>query len=53
MAELLGLVASVIQMAGAGVELSKTLYEYVDGVATADHKIKDIAAEIKMTSVCN
>ena len=51
MAELLGLVASVIQVAGAGVQLSKTLYEYVDGVATADRRIKDIAAEIKMTSV--
>lgn len=51
MAELLGLVASVIQVAGAGIQLSKTLYDYVDGVATADRRIKDIAAEIKMTSI--
>ncbi|KAF9693507.1 hypothetical protein EKO04_008472 [Ascochyta lentis] len=51
MAELLGLVASVIQVAGAGVQLSKTLYDYVDGVATADRRIKDIASEIKMTSI--
>ncbi|KAJ4403549.1 hypothetical protein N0V91_006422 [Didymella pomorum] len=51
MAELLGLVASVIQVAGAGIQLSKTLYGYVDGVATADHRIKDIATEIKMTSI--
>ncbi|KAF1358776.1 hypothetical protein EJ07DRAFT_30135, partial [Lizonia empirigonia] len=51
MAELIGLVASVVQVAGAGLQLSKTLYEYVDGVATADRRIKDIATEIKMTSV--
>lgn len=51
MAELLGLVASVIQVAGAGVQLSKTLYEYVNGVVTADRKIKDTTIEIKMTSV--
>ncbi|KAJ4342818.1 hypothetical protein N0V95_006836 [Ascochyta clinopodiicola] len=51
MAEVLGLVASVIQVAGAGVQLSKTLYDYVDGVATADRRIKDIASEIKMTSI--
>ncbi|KAF3034229.1 DNA-directed RNA polymerase II subunit RPB1 [Didymella heteroderae] len=51
MAELLGLVASVIQVAGAGIQLSKTLYDYVDGVTTADRRIKDIATEIKMTSI--
>jgi hypothetical protein len=51
MAESLGLVASVIQVAGPGVQLSKTLYEYVNGILTADRRIKDIAAEIKMTSV--
>ncbi|KZM25126.1 uncharacterized protein EKO05_0007236 [Ascochyta rabiei] len=51
MVELLGLVASVIQVAGAGVQLSKTLYEYVDGGVTADRRIKDIASEIKMTII--
>lgn len=51
MAELLGLVASIIQVSGAGVQLSKTLYKYVDGVAAADRRTKNIATEIKMTSI--
>lgn len=51
MAELLGLVTSVIQVAGAGNQLSKTLVDYVDGVATVDRRIKDIATEIKMTRI--
>jgi hypothetical protein len=50
MAETLGLIASVIQVAGAGLKLSQTLYQYVDGVATADRRIKDIAKEIRLTS---
>jgi predicted site-specific integrase-resolvase len=50
MAETLGLIASVIQAAGAGLELSQTLDQYVDGVATADGMIKNIAKEIRLTS---
>ncbi|KAF1849610.1 uncharacterized protein K460DRAFT_399726 [Cucurbitaria berberidis CBS 394.84] len=50
MAEPIGLIASVIQVAGAGLKLSQTLYQYVDGVATADRRIKDIAKEIELTS---
>lgn len=50
MAEVVGLVASVIQVAGAGLKLSQTLYQYADGVATADRRIKDIAKEIELTS---
>jgi hypothetical protein len=50
MAETLGLIASVIQVAGAGLKLSQTLYQYVDGVATADRRIQDIAKEIELTS---
>ncbi|KAH7355624.1 hypothetical protein BKA66DRAFT_575262 [Pyrenochaeta sp. MPI-SDFR-AT-0127] len=50
MAETLGLIASVIQVAGAGLKLSQTLYQYADGVATADRRIKDIAKEIELTS---
>ncbi|KAH3917173.1 hypothetical protein HBI56_121440 [Parastagonospora nodorum] len=49
MAEI-GLIASVVQVAGAGLKLSHTLYQYVDGVATADRRIKDIATEIRLTS---
>jgi hypothetical protein len=50
MAETVGLIASVIQVAGAGLKLSQTLYQYVDGVATADRRIRDIAKEIQLTS---
>jgi hypothetical protein len=46
----LGLIASVIQAAGAGLELSQTLYQYIDGVATADGKIKNLAKEIRLIS---
>lgn len=41
---------SLIQVAGAGLKLSQTLYQYADGVATADRRIKDIAKEIQLTS---
>ncbi|KAF1946191.1 hypothetical protein EJ02DRAFT_313896, partial [Clathrospora elynae] len=50
MAEAIGLIASVIQVAGTGLKLSQTLYQYADGVATADRRIKDIAKEIELTS---
>lgn len=50
MAETLGLVASVIQVAGTGLKLSQTLYHYVDSVASADKRIKDVAKEIELTS---
>jgi hypothetical protein len=49
MAEL-GLIASVIQVAGAGLKLSKTLYEYADTVASADDRIKKIAKDVELTS---
>lgn len=51
MAEVVGLVASVIQVAGAGLKLSQTLYQYADGVATADRRIRDIAKDVKLTSL--
>ncbi|KAJ4292357.1 hypothetical protein N0V90_009018 [Kalmusia sp. IMI 367209] len=47
MAETIGLVASVIQVAGAGLKLSQTLYQYADSVASADRRIKDVAKEIQ------
>jgi flagellin-specific chaperone FliS len=49
MAEI-GLIASVIQVAGAGLKLSQTLYQYADSVASADRRIKDIAKEVELTS---
>lgn len=49
MAEI-GLIASVIQVAGAGLKLSQTLYQYAETVSTADRRIKDIAKEVRVTS---
>jgi hypothetical protein len=49
MAEI-GLIASVIQVAGAGLKLSQTLYQYADTVASADRRIKDIAKDVELTS---
>ncbi|KAL1797248.1 hypothetical protein ACET3X_003854 [Alternaria dauci] len=51
MAEVVGLVASVVQLAGAGLKLSQALYQYADGVATADRRIKNIANEVRLTSL--
>lgn len=49
MAELLGLAASIVQLGGAGVELSKALYNYVDSVARSEKEIKDLAGDVKLT----
>jgi len=49
MAEI-GLFASVLQVAGAGLKLSQTLYQYADTVASADRRVKDIATEVELTS---
>jgi hypothetical protein len=49
MAEI-GLLASVLQVAGAGLKLSQTLYQYADSVASADRRVKDIATEVELTS---
>lgn len=50
MAEAIGLVASVVQLAGTGLKLSQALYQYADGVANADRRIREIAKEIRLTS---
>lgn len=47
MAEAIGLAASIIQIAGAGLKLSQILYEYAGSVTSADRRIKDIAKEIQ------
>ena len=49
MAEL-GLVASIIGIAGAGVKLSITLYTFSETVATAADSIKAIARDVSLTS---
>lgn len=49
MAEI-GVIASIIQVAGAGLKLSQTLYQYADSVSSADRRVKDIAKEVQLTS---
>ena len=49
MAEI-GLAASVIQVVSTGVQVSKTLYEYVDSVKSADGQIITIAQQIRFTT---
>ncbi|CAI6338602.1 unnamed protein product [Periconia digitata] len=51
MAETIGLIASVLQVAGAGLKLSQTLYQYAESVNSADRRIKDIAKEVQLTSL--
>ena len=49
MAEI-GIVASVIQLAGAGFKLSVGLYAFAETVSSADKDIKHIAKEVSLTS---
>ncbi|KAF1849092.1 uncharacterized protein K460DRAFT_84958 [Cucurbitaria berberidis CBS 394.84] len=50
MAEILGLAASVIQIAGAGAKLSTALYNFTSSAARADQEIRDIAGDVELTS---
>lgn len=50
MAELFGLAASIIQIAGAGAKLSTALYTFVSSAARADHEINDIADDVQITA---
>ena len=50
MAEAVGLAASIIQIAGAGLTLSKALYVYVDSTTKADNEVADIASDIEITA---
>ncbi|KAF2759732.1 hypothetical protein EJ05DRAFT_307831 [Pseudovirgaria hyperparasitica] len=45
-----GVAASIVQLAGAGLQLSVILYEYVDSVSGADKRIKAIARDVELTS---
>lgn len=49
MAEI-GLIASVIGVAGAGIKLSTTLYTFSETVATAADSIQAIAKDVSLTS---
>lgn len=50
MAEIVGLAASIIQIAGAGAKLSTTLYNFVNSAARADREISDIAEDVGFTA---
>ncbi|KAF2265007.1 hypothetical protein CC78DRAFT_543564 [Lojkania enalia] len=50
MAELLGLAASIIQIAGFGAEVSTTLYNYIGSATRADQEIGDIAEDVQLTA---
>jgi methyl-accepting chemotaxis protein len=50
MAEIIGLAASIIQIAGAGAKLSTALYNFVGSVARADHEMTDIAGDVELTA---
>jgi hypothetical protein len=45
-----GFIASVAQLAGAGLSLSKALYEYASSVSNAPKKLNDLAQDVKLTS---
>lgn len=49
MAEI-GLVASVIQLAGFGLKLSISLYSFAETVSSADKDMKHIAKDVSLTS---
>ena len=50
MAEIVGLVASIIQIAGAGTKLSSALYNFTGSVVRADQDIQDIAGDVSLTA---
>lgn len=48
--EVLGVAASIIQVADAGLRLSQTIYTYVNSLASADKRLDRIASHVKLTS---
>lgn len=50
MAEALGIAASAIQVAGAGLKLADTLKAYTDSVRKAEKQLKPVADHVRLTS---
>lgn len=50
MAEVVGLVASIVQIAGAGTKLSSALYNFTASAVRAEQDITDIASDVKLTA---
>jgi hypothetical protein len=48
--EALGVAASIIQIADADIRVSEAIYNYPDGVASADKRLEYIAKNVKLTS---
>ncbi|KUJ21211.1 uncharacterized protein LY89DRAFT_681800 [Mollisia scopiformis] len=46
----IGFIASIAQLAGAGLTLSKALYEYSSSVSNAPKKLNDLAQDVQLTS---
>ncbi|PYI09583.1 hypothetical protein BO78DRAFT_427268 [Aspergillus sclerotiicarbonarius CBS 121057] len=52
MAELIGLISSVIGIAGAGLALAQKLHEYGDGVSSSSRRAQQIAFHVRTTAQC-
>jgi hypothetical protein len=50
MAELVGLTASIVSIASAGVKLSTTLYTFAESASRADQDVTDIASDVALTA---
>ena len=50
MAEVVGLVASIIGIAGAGAKLALALYQFADAIGSAGHEARTIATEVSLFS---
>ncbi|KAF2252108.1 hypothetical protein BU26DRAFT_516804 [Trematosphaeria pertusa] len=50
MAEVVGLAASILQIAGAGVKLSTALYNFASSASRADRDVADIADDVMLTA---
>jgi hypothetical protein len=48
--EILGVAASVLQVADAGLRLSKSLYAYIESVSFADKRLVRIAKHVRLAS---
>lgn len=50
MADPFSIATGAVQLAGAGIQLAKTLYEYLECVKGAHKQVKAIATEVRLTS---
>ncbi|KAK8202745.1 hypothetical protein IWZ01DRAFT_111047, partial [Phyllosticta capitalensis] len=50
MAEVLGVVASAVQVADLGFRLSKNIYAYAEALTTADIRVTHLGRDVKLTS---